>query len=753
MSDLTRSTINSISRQPGVPVRPMAGPPGGGQMGQGMTPKEIMGIFRRHVMLIILCTIIGFVVGGVSWFLCLRYIPKYTAVGFVRVETPGRQDPTQIATRTANKDTLYQSRVSKAALMRQDSLYEQLLKDDDIKDTKWYKKLGSNPLVEGIRILKDDFRASPQRESQYISVSMRAGSKDECVLIVEKMIRYFINSQSEISKGDIQGKLRNLSTQETIARRGLNSSNATLDEIRVASGYTGIDSTSSEFDHTFNKKENQAVLELDNLETQVSQLEEEILTYQRRVDSVGVDIVTQSQTEQDSIVISLKQQEVSLKALLDEKQVNLGENHRTVREIRERIAQIVQQREERYSEIAKINSEAVLANANDQKRHLLKRRETLQTKQKEAAELLKGLDNARSQYKIAVQIRDQNQDKLDGILVQTEKFRTMLEDPETPKVHSAGRVQKPIEPSFPKWQMFFPGGFVLGCMLGAGLAFLMELLNDKLRTPKDIVSGLRINLLGMICHSDEDSDIKNVSNICRVISDAPYSITSELYRQVRTNLRKSLDKQGDKVVLVTSVAGSAGKTTTASNLAVALAAEGKKVVFLDANFRRPSSVLNFPKVASDMPGMTRHAVGLSDYLKGDTELSEIVRQCSVTNVNVVDCGAMPVHPSEMLNDYKMDELTKQFSVSYDYVIIDGPPMIVADAKVLAIKADACLVVFNAANTRKGAAQRVIRELNEINANLVGCTLVGVKSMKGGYFDEMFRRYKDYQKVKIAGAVS
>jgi capsular exopolysaccharide synthesis family protein len=290
-------------------------------------------------------------------------------------------------------------------------------------------------------------------------------------------------------------------------------------------------------------------------------------------------------------------------------------------------------------------------------------------------------------------------------------------------------------------------------MLGAGLAFLVELLNDKLRTPKEIASGLRINLLGMICHSDEDDDIKSVSNICRVISDAPYSITSELYRQIRTNLRKAMDKQGDKVLLVTSVAGSDGKTTTASNLAVALAAEGKKVAFIDANFRRPSSVMNFPKGASDMPGMTRQTVGLSDYLRGDTELSEIVRQCSDTNVNVVDCGAMPVHPSEMLDDDKMDELLKQFSVSYDYVIIDGPPMIVADSKVLAIKTDACLLVFNAATTRKGAAQRVIRELNEIGTNVVGCTLVGVKSMKGGYFDEMFRRYKDYQKVKIAGVIS
>jgi len=101
----------------------------------------------------------------------------------------------------------------------------------------------------------------------------------------------------------------------------------------------------------------------------------------------------------------------------------------------------------------------------------------------------------------------------------------------------------------------------------------------------------------------------------------------------------------------------------------------------------------------------------------------------------------------------MDEMLRQLSSRFDYVVIDGPPLLVADSKILAIKADGCVLVINALKTRKGAALRAIRELREIHADIFGCALVGVRSMKGGYFDEMFRSYRDYQKVQIAGTTT
>ena len=101
----------------------------------------------------------------------------------------------------------------------------------------------------------------------------------------------------------------------------------------------------------------------------------------------------------------------------------------------------------------------------------------------------------------------------------------------------------------------------------------------------------------------------------------------------------------------------------------------------------------------------------------------------------------------------MEELIKQQRESYDYVIVDGPPvLLVSDAKVLAKFVDGTVLVFNAGATRRGAAQRTIREMKEINATIVGCILFAVKAMKGGYFQEQFRSYQEYQKLQLARSV-
>jgi Mrp family chromosome partitioning ATPase len=101
----------------------------------------------------------------------------------------------------------------------------------------------------------------------------------------------------------------------------------------------------------------------------------------------------------------------------------------------------------------------------------------------------------------------------------------------------------------------------------------------------------------------------------------------------------------------------------------------------------------------------------------------------------------------------MEELIKEQRESYDYVIIDGPPvLVVSDAKVLATFVDGTVLVFNAGATRKGAAQRTIRELKEVNATIVGCVLFAVKAMKGGYFQEQFKSYMKYQKLQLARTI-
>jgi Mrp family chromosome partitioning ATPase len=113
-------------------------------------------------------------------------------------------------------------------------------------------------------------------------------------------------------------------------------------------------------------------------------------------------------------------------------------------------------------------------------------------------------------------------------------------------------------------------------------------------------------------------------------------------------------------------------------------------------------------------------------------------------MDVIDSGILPANPAEMLGGERMAELIRYTKEHYDRVIIDGPPMLVSDAKALASQADGTVLVFNTAITRRGTAKRIVRELREIDTNILGAILIGVRVLKGGYFGEMLESYEDYQ---------
>jgi len=405
----------------------------------------------------------------------------------------------------------------------------------------------------------------------------------------------------------------------------------------------------------------------------------------------------------------------------------------------------------RKAEIAEQTRQALLQDAEDQLIVLQQRYAELEKLRQEWEAKKRDLDLARVQYRQRETIRDERKRMLDSIKAQIEKLRIMREDPETPKVQFVGYAPEPLEVSFPRWKVFFPGGTMLGFMFGVGLAFLLELLNDLVRTPRDVSRYLHIPLLGVIPDADEDKQIAGI-NPCLIVRQAPYSITSESYRRCRTNLKLSSFAESLKVLLVTSGAAGEGKTSVTVNLAETFVAENKEVLLIDANFRKPAltSIFPVPKVESETNEQPEF--GLSILLAGLCGYREIIRPSGIEGLSIIDAGPLPSNPTELLGGAQMTQLLKHQRQNYDYIIIDGPPvLLVSDAKLLAKVVDGTILIFNAAATRRGAAQRTIRELREVDAKIIGCVLFAVKAMKGGYFREQFRSYREYEKLQLAHA--
>lgn len=201
----------------------------------------------------------------------------------------------------------------------------------------------------------------------------------------------------------------------------------------------------------------------------------------------------------------------------------------------------------------------------------------------------------------------------------------------------------------------------------------------------------------------------------------PKSALAESYRSLRTSLIFATSEGAPKIMHFTSSNASEGKTTSATSTAVTFAQTGSKVLLIDGDLRNPSLHKVF---------LLPNATGLTNYLAGDTKPLDIAQPTAVTRLFAITSGPLPPNPVELLSSGKMLDLLSLASERFDYVILDGPPVLgLADALVLANLATATLFVVQAGGTRSGALDISIKRLRTANAALIGAILV--KSGKAG----------------------
>ena len=735
-----------VEKKPTVGYKP-AGPR---QPAAALTAKEVSGILRRHVLLIVALTIGGLVVGGLSWYLTRKFSPKYTAQTLIEVLPPIETDPMDIVAAQVQKDIQYGHRVSMATRLKEQRTLQDLIRNDTVRATNWFGRRDKDTR-KAFKYLNKHLNAQAHRDAEYVVVSMTCRQADEAALIVNEMTHAFVASQGGRKRQELGDRLAKLDDRRTRVEDDLIAANNALDEVRTEE-LTDLERTPGRYwRHTFEITLDDLVLQENALKLAVRQSQANMENLDRLATG-PVTVQIEHAVERDQVMLALANQLALQQAQLAGRLAKFGDNHRVVRQTRKLIEEIRAERELRRAEIADQTRKAILKNAQDGLFVMEERLEELKKMREEAAANKKELDLARVVYDKRVKIRDERILMLDLIKAQIEKLRIMVDDPEAPKVMLVGDAPEPLEMvASRQWWLWLPGGTVLGFLISIGLAFLLEMANDLLRTPRDVARFLRIPLLGVIPDAAEDKQVRGVE-LYHAVRQAPYSIISESYRRCRTNLELSGSVESSQALLVVSGGAGDGKTSVAVNLATAFVAKEKKVLLIDANFRQPSLQTIFPKMAANDLETEHFNFGLSSVLTNQCSYRDAVRPTSVEGLDVVDTGPLPSNPAELLAGPRMQELIKEHRRNYDQIIVDSAPLLlVSDAKALARLVDATLVVFNAAATRRGAAQRTVRELKEVGATIVGCVLLGVRAMKGGYFQEQYKSYQKYQKPQLAPA--
>ena len=195
-----------------------------------------------------------------------------------------------------------------------------------------------------------------------------------------------------------------------------------------------------------------------------------------------------------------------------------------------------------------------------------------------------------------------------------------------------------------------------------------------------------------------------------IMLDKELSPVSEAYRKLRTNLQFINQCNSVKSLLFSSSLAGEGKSVTVANIAVTLAQAGKKVVVADCDLRKPVQHLLFG----------RRATGLTNVIRGERTLAEVLQDTEVPNLRLLASGARPPNPAELLASEKMTKLLRELTDSADYVIIDSPPILpVTDTCILANQVDGVVVVLGAGIVRVEAAQLAMEALESVRANVVG----------------------------------
>lgn len=277
-------------------------------------------------------------------------------------------------------------------------------------------------------------------------------------------------------------------------------------------------------------------------------------------------------------------------------------------------------------------------------------------------------------------------------------------------------------------------GAVVGLLLAGGIAFLIEYLDDSIKSPEDVERILGVPVLGYIGEVPGGRKKNNVMNI----ATQPRSPVAEAFRSLRTNLEFAGLSQPLRVILVTSPGPGDGKTTVSSNLASIFAQGGKHVTLIDADLRRPA-VHRFFNVDNH--------VGLTDVFRGRATLDAIGHTWNGTGeLTVLTTGSLPPNPTEILSSEKMISVLNVLKSQRDIVIVDSPPSIVADAQVLAARVDGVIMVLWPGRSHWEEARAMLEQLRRADARVVGVVFNRIPQNRANYYGG-YKHYSPYNKDK------
>ncbi|HMB82105.1 MAG TPA: polysaccharide biosynthesis tyrosine autokinase [Vicinamibacterales bacterium] len=316
-------------------------------------------------------------------------------------------------------------------------------------------------------------------------------------------------------------------------------------------------------------------------------------------------------------------------------------------------------------------------------------------------------------------------------LLTREKELRVSANSRTNNVRVVDRAEIPRSPITPGGRRTWLMSVVIGLVLAVGVALGLDYMNDTIKTPEDVTRRLKLPFLGLV------PAVRGDKHPLLASAHVPHDF-GESFRSLRTSLLSKYPDEGTKIVIVTSAQPLEGKTTTAANIAMALAYGGSRVLLVDADMRRPGL---------HRPLRLTNERGLSQVLTGQARVRDVIQRTVDPNLLAITAGRTPPNPSELLSSERMKTLLTNLAHGpFNWIIIDTPPVLaVTDAVILAPMVTGVTFVIGAEMTRRRLAERAIEIVMQSRPRYAAVVLNKVNFAKNKYYYSRYygHQYKNY----------
>ena len=693
-------------------------------------------VLRQHVVGILMSVIIGALFGAGSYFLLNMVYPLYSSEVLFEVK-PGIAESTEIGTSTSLSDQEVERMArTQTELIRRRDILHAAVNTPDVRETDWIKNWywdasTNTPLIDlAVDELEEDLRTPVLRGTNLFAIRWSAHHPNDVTRVLDAVARAFMAKRRELDNTLFDQNENLFETQANRLREQIDAFNNEIQSFIRTQGITTLD------DPRFS----QAAIEVENLAKSLTEASQQVASNQSRYSQTAAKLEgTMKPTSEDTLEAendpALLQQLQRLEILRSEERSireQFNEGTQQVRAIERRVRAVELQVDQKRDEVLRRNLNAQLRMLDSDRERMQLIIDGLEEELTAKDVALRDLTAHSAYYESLRQQRDNLEEQRDATQRLLREISLMKLRSDASRVTQYGTADVPREPSFPRMEYVIPAGIVLVTGLFVGIVFLREVSNKRIRGMSDLAIVPGVKPLGGV--PDIDDDPREPEEAECVVLEEPNSVTAESVRQIGRGILRVMHAQGHRSLVISGGLPGAGTTTLISNIAIAGQAAGHRMCVIDANFRRPR--------LGEVMGVDAGA-GLGEVLGGASDLDSVIRK-GRGDVDVIQAGQAEHRIIERLAGEGMATVLATLRGTYDYVLIDSAPSVAAgDALELAARADASVLVIQAAREERGLVARLARMLGDAQAELLGVVLNRPRQAVGGYFRRNYEVMSSY----------